>query len=400
MKEVFTHSKTEAMKRKFSIFNFQFSIICALMLAINISADAQLGGALNRARQAVQGAAGNNAGTNNTTEKAEPSTNAAPSSLANATPAIAKNAVADTREIRKSYTGETSTPPQPWEIATENSLEFGEGLLRGRDKIVKGSVTATFANGVLTIKGTGKMRIFGDGKFARPWGAIRNEITSIVIEDDVYNIGEGAFTGCENLTSVKLGNTLIEIGGGAFGSCTSLKEITIPKSVETVGRNNNYNTRTFENCTSLTAIKVEAGNENFVSDSGILYSKRGKTRVLMCYPAGKEGASFKIPDDVDQLQEGAFSFSKLSEVTVPTGGGINAMGVPAYTFEKCANLQSLTLLDTNNVALPSLSYETAFAGADLKKLKIFVPAALLEKYTTDNYQNWYFFKENIYAITK
>jgi len=383
--------------------NFRAIAAIALMLTMSFSANAQLGGALNRARNAAQSAVQSTTGTNNSngnvSTSSTSSTSSAPSSLSNATTAIAEKAVLDTREIRKSYNGETSTPPQPWEIATENSLEFGEGLLRGRSKIVKGSVTATFANGVLTIKGTGKMRNFGDGKFARPWGAIRNEITSIVIEDDVYNIGEGAFVGCENLTSVKLGKTLIEIGGGAFGSCTSLKEITIPKSVETVGRNNNYNTRTFENCTSLTAIKVEAGNEKFVSEDGIFYSKGGKTRELICYPAGKEGASFKIPDDVEQIKEGAFSFSKLSEVTVPRGGGINAMGVPAYTFEKCANLQSLTLLDTNNVALPSLSYETAFAGVNLSKLKIFVVPALLEKYTTDNYQNWYFFNKNIFPIT-
>ena len=367
----------------------------ALMLAVNISADAQ--SVLQRARNAVQSATGGNSGnsSNPAETNAASSTGKAPTSLTT----VGDRAASEKREIRTSYNGETSTPPQPWEIATPNSLEFGEGLLRGRDKIVKGSVTATFENGILTVKGTGKMRNFGDGQFARPWGAIRNEITSIVIEDDVYNIGEGAFAGCENLASVKLGKTLIEIGGGTFASCTSLKEITIPKSVETVGSYNSYNMRTFENCTSLTAIKVEAGNEKFVSEAGILYSKSGKTRELLCYPAGKEGDSFRVPDDVHQVAEGAFSFSKLAEVIIPAGGGVNAMGIRAYTFERCSNLQSLVMLDTNSVALPSLSHETAFSGVDLSKLKISVPAALLEKYRTDNYSNWYFFANNIFPNT-
>jgi hypothetical protein len=100
--------------------------------------------------------------------------------------------------------------PQPWYIETENSDEYGDGV---GGNLMKGKVTATFANGVLTIKGTGKMN--GYGSEPRPWFAVKDQIVAVVVEAPLKNIGEGAFLGCINLKSVKLPVGLCEIGGPA-----------------------------------------------------------------------------------------------------------------------------------------------------------------------------------------
>ena len=297
------------------------------------------------------------------------------------------------REVRKSFSKETETPSQPWEIATEQSLTTGHGDVGYGNRRVKGSVTATLVDGVLTIKGPGMMADFNDIN-PRPWGVVRNEIKSVVIGDDVHNIGRGAFVGCENLTSVKIGKTLLKIGGGAFANCTSLTGLTIPKSVSTIEDGPGPDCRTFDSCISLAAINVEAGSERFLSEDGVLYKKGGRTNQLVCYPAGKKGASFKIPANVDLLLEGAFSFNtELTEVTFSPL--LASMG--NLTFENCTNLRSIILLNPERqVSIQDQSsWQSPLIGVDLSKLKVTVSAAFLEKYTLQERSGWYGYNKEI-----
>ena len=63
------------------------------------------------------------------------------------------------------------------------------------------NVTATLADGVLTISGTGAMANYAWNSPA-PWVSYANVITSVVIEEGVTSIGDWAFTGCTGLTEV------------------------------------------------------------------------------------------------------------------------------------------------------------------------------------------------------
>lgn len=58
-----------------------------------------------------------------------------------------------------------------------------------------------------------------------------DSIETVVVEDGVTKIGNGAFTGCKNLTTVELPNTLKEIKNFAFFGCEKLSNINIPESV-------------------------------------------------------------------------------------------------------------------------------------------------------------------------
>ncbi|MGM9978879.1 MAG: leucine-rich repeat protein [Clostridium sp.] len=75
-------------------------------------------------------------------------------------------------------------------------------------------------------------------------GAFRNaKITSIVIPDNISEIGTYAFYECEELRSVIIGKSIREIKDYTFSSCGSLNRIIVPSTVETIsyyGINDNY----------------------------------------------------------------------------------------------------------------------------------------------------------------
>ena len=72
---------------------------------------------------------------------------------------------------------------------------------------------------------SGKVVFDGDA----PWAANKKNITSIVIDANVTEIGEGAFDGCTNLRNVTIANkeSIVKIGAGAFRHCDSLTELDL-----------------------------------------------------------------------------------------------------------------------------------------------------------------------------
>ena len=79
------------------------------------------------------------------------------------------------------------------------------------------------------------------------------EQTELTLPNDITEINHACFMQ-DNITSVVIPNNVKSIGGYAFGNCTSLTSIVIPSSVTSVGD------MAFANCTSLT-IYCEAGSK-------------------------------------------------------------------------------------------------------------------------------------------
>ena len=151
---------------------------------------------------------------------------------------------------------------------------------------------------------------------------------SVYIPDSVTNIGEQAFWGCGYLEKITLPESLITIGNWAFSDCKALTKVTIPKSVTSIG------TGVFNYCTSLTNINVDAGNSNYKSIGGNLYSKDGKT--ILQYAPGKTSTSFIIPNHVENIAMHAFSGCyRLENITIDSGvkyiGPIAIIGVNLYS---------------------------------------------------------------------
>ncbi|MBQ6020267.1 MAG: leucine-rich repeat domain-containing protein [Clostridia bacterium] len=90
------------------------------------------------------------------------------------------------------------------------------------------------SEGVLTVRGTGKMMNFYDGDqeyfCSVPWN--KNDIRRIVIEEGVESIGMGAFCNCSQLRSVELPTSLKKIYQHAFNGSRNLRSIALPDSVD------------------------------------------------------------------------------------------------------------------------------------------------------------------------
>ena len=157
-------------------------------------------------------------------------------------------------------------------------------------------------------------------------------LKSITIPNSVTEMGRRAFSGCSSLTGIAIPDNVTEIGKYAFDGCKSLTSITIPDGVTSIGDG------AFYNCSSLTEIKVASENSNYVSVNGVLYNK-DKTTII-CYPAGKKGNNYKIPDGVTKVDSSAFiGCSSLTSITIPNG--VTSIGDSA--FEDCTSLTSITI---------------------------------------------------------
>ena len=113
------------------------------------------------------------------------------------------------------------------------------------------NATWSFADGTLTISGTGAMYdevVIGD--------YLSEEYNTIVVEEGITHIGAGAFKGNASLTRVELPETLLSIGYDAFYNSDNLASIELPASLTSIGYT------AFANCDNLTQIIIPEGVTN------------------------------------------------------------------------------------------------------------------------------------------
>jgi hypothetical protein len=175
------------------------------------------------------------------------------------------------------------------------------------------NLTWTFADGVLTVSGTGEMENWLADE--QPWWEFSDAITKVVIEDGVTGVGSSAFYTYYNLETVVLGKDVDTIGAFAFADCEKITEITLPESIRTV------NMAAFQNCTALKQVE----NTAFITSLGAQAFRN--TALSSIDLTGVEEIFFGTMDGCDQLDTvilseklkavglGAFSGSALTAVT-------------------------------------------------------------------------------------
>lgn len=177
-------------------------------------------------------------------------------------------------------------------------------------------------------------------------------LTNITIPDSVVSIGKNAFEGCKNLSSVNIGSGVINIDDYAFSGCISLKEIIIPDNVNRVGYafeaceslkditigKGVTSISGFEGCKSLVNLNVDESNKNYCSIDGNLFSKNKK--VLIQYAIGKRNKSYTVPNDVTNIDIGAFAGCRwLKSITLPD----SMTTIGDWAFYGCKSLTSITI---------------------------------------------------------
>ena len=286
-----------------------------------------------------------------------------------------------------------------------SAVERIEGTV-GSSSGTTGDCTWNLNNGVLTICGKGKMLNYsvhlesGANSFSvqtlAPWGS---NVTEVIIENGVTNIGIGAFAGCKKLTNVSIGNTVSVIDNGAFGNCNNLSSIEIPDSVTTI------ETCAFANCinlksidipssvysiapgfivgsTALNSILVSSTNTKYCSVNGDLYSKDKNT--LIQYATGKKQTSFTIPNNVDTISSYAFSYcSNLNEIIIP----YNVTHIEEGAFYTCKNLKNVIIPDSVK-SIDAVAFGYYYNYGNATKISSFTingtKASTAEKYATSN----------------
>ena len=153
-------------------------------------------------------------------------------------------------------------------------------------------------------------------------------LTEVMFPNSVTNIGGVAFMDCSGLMELALPGSVVEIGTSAFRGCSGLTEVEIPHGVKAIGGG------VFSDCSSLTKITVEPGNENYVSQNGLLLTKDGKT-----LEEGVNG-TVVIPSSVTRINNFAFSGrDSLTQVTIPNG--IREIGW--FAFSGCDSLTKVVI---------------------------------------------------------
>lgn len=177
------------------------------------------------------------------------------------------------------------------------------------------------STGTLTISGSGAMNDYEYGN-DYPWMDYRDSIQTIVIGDQITQIGRYAFTGTA-CSTIKFGKNVRSIGERAFLECRNLNgDLTIPDSVQTIGAG------AFQGCEKL---------------SGDL----------------------TIPDSVVEIGEGAFRDCKNLNGTLTLGKNLRTIGKEA--FSGCAFTGSLTIPE----GVTEIADSAFGAGIPLKKYGMF-----------------------------
>ena len=112
------------------------------------------------------------------------------------------------------------------------------------------NLTWEFADGILTISGTGDMYDYSEDYLA-PWSEHCLEITNVTISGGVTSIGSSAFCYC-SVKSITLPFGLKHIGASAFFNCPNIQQINIPDSVEHI------DPYAFSFCKGLHTVKLPA----------------------------------------------------------------------------------------------------------------------------------------------
>lgn len=179
----------------------------------------------------------------------------------------------------------------------------------------------SFADGTLTITGSGEMSDFPEDSMA-PWYHLREEILKISLPEGLTSIGSLAFYECKNLTAVVIPNSVTRIGSYAFANCTGIQLLNLGSGVASIGEG------AFSDCYKIASLTLPGSLKSI-----------GLKAFYRCEAI----TTLTVPSSVTSIGVEAFGYCKA---LVSADVQANIDTIPEFLFYGCKNLVSVKLPDT------------------------------------------------------
>lgn len=229
------------------------------------------------------------------------------------------------------------------------------------------------ATQTLTISGTGATKDYGDTRLnSRPWDSYKDQITTVIVEEGITELGTLIFYNFTALTSISLPSTLETIAGGtanygAFRGCTALKSITLPEGLTTI------EAMAFRDCTALEHIKFPnslktLGTSAFQGCTGITSVTYGTGMTSTGQNAFRDCTNLNsiiFSPTITKIDEYSFYNTRLTSVEIPET--VESIGTRA--FANCSFLSKVTIHNIN-CKFEGIIGEDPFNGSS-QQLKIY-----------------------------
>ncbi len=190
-----------------------------------------------------------------------------------------------------------------------------------------------------------------------PWDAFRDQITSVVVPENITVLGNDIFAGCTALNSVQLPQGLKTIGNNAFSGCSALMQIQLPESLEVIGSGAFSGTR-------LTTVTLPPSLEKL--EDGVFSSCTKLEEVTLppnlkeigdsCFSSCSNLAAIEFPESLEKI--GASTFSNCSALTsIHFPASLTSIGDNA--FFRCTKLTQVGLQGAEEEPKPARAHASA-----------------------------------------
>ena len=200
-----------------------------------------------------------------------------------------------------------------------------------------------YSDGTLEIRGSGAIYDYG-GFFARPpWYDHRDEITKIVISDDITYLGQWAFVKCKHVKELTMPITLNSVTSDtscAFAGCYNIEKINFTLGKDGYG----FNYSAYEGSNSWYQLTPWYQSRNSLKEidfaDGIIHIGNDAFRELNI-------TKIVLPDSVTSLGwHTFFNCTKLTDLTIPIS--LNSYDSETYpAFEGCTAVENVTFTRGN-----------------------------------------------------
>lgn len=163
------------------------------------------------------------------------------------------------------------------------------------------------------------------------------EITDLVIPEDITSIGDYAFCRCEGLKSVTFHDNLTYLGANSFYSCTGLTNVEIPASIKTI------NEGAFMRCSNLATVTIPEGIETIgfeaFAHSGLKTLTLPSTirDMMQSFVSCEQLETLTLTDGITELDGSFYYCHALKEVRIP--GSIKKLSY--QDFNSCNSLETV-----------------------------------------------------------